>query len=138
MTPEQRDGLKNMVLKNLENITKSSKELAKIFKSHSITPVAFRGICDELKAKDDQSKPNLFLESYNKMIDLVYETCNEMMVKMDSRTIPVEYIRTVVQTTKINFAQSFDLGADSPKEVLNEMESPVKPIEDDNSGVGKQ
>ena len=101
------DKIKKEFVKNLNNIEKHSKKIAKLYGINYIPIITFKEII-----KISKPETNTEIESINRVnksycshLDVILETCTNNAKNMNSKNIPIPLISKCILETKIIFKQ---------------------------------
>lgn len=101
--------IKSRVHKGLSDILKASKQIAKSWGLQSIPLVTLKEIIEKGKIDENSSENKevkKFYSSYNKMLTVIYQTCEKKAIQMKSDHVAIAYIRICINHTKKTFESS--------------------------------
>ena len=96
---------KKTVFKNLDRIYKTSRDIAKKWNSTTIPLTSLRYIINESKPSINTGHKQLdiFMIRYNNMLDSLYNGCESIAKKMDSKSIPLTDLKKGLDIIKNGF-----------------------------------
>jgi hypothetical protein len=96
--------MKRIVFKNLNGISKASKEIAKEWGVMTIPLSTLKVIIDKSKpSKTNDKALDEFIIQYNKTLDSLYKGCCDIAAKMNSKNIPLSQINNGLAIIKNAF-----------------------------------
>lgn len=96
--------MKKMVVKNLNGISKTAKEIAKEWDAMTIPLTTLKVIIDKSKpSKTNDNKLDEFIIAYNNTLDSLYKGCCDIAKKMNSKNIPLSQLNNGLTIIKNAF-----------------------------------
>lgn len=99
-----------IVSKNLNSIYSASKEIAKMWDKQTIPLTTLGEIINRAKPSVNTGNKDidLFNINYCATLDLLKKELASIAKKMDSKSIPIETLKTGLNTIKVNFTKGFN------------------------------
>ena len=98
--------LKKQIFNNIKSLKKTVNTIAKKWDKKTIPLTTLKLLIDKIKVssydRQDKELANLF-ESYNNVIESLYDACDKTSKSMNSNEIPVEYFNNCIHVIHENF-----------------------------------
>ena len=102
--------IRKIIFDNLDSLVKSAKTIADGWDLKTIPLTELSKMIDVLASADlgkDNPALNDFQKAYNVVLDNIFKACKAKAKTMDSKNIPVDYLRQAVEVVKKAFDKEF-------------------------------
>jgi hypothetical protein len=100
--------LKKLVLKNLNTIEKTAKNITSNWGKKTIPLNLLKEIIYLSKPTGNSDELKDFVIKYNKMLNTLYSTCESAAKRMNTKEVPIDLLQKYIDVLKTEFVKSLN------------------------------